>query len=285
MTCQSIFSYETWVHATAGSLGSMIAMATFYPLDTIRFRQQLADSSLKNESVVSSLLQILQSEGIIALYQGLKPVLISLGVSNFVYFYTFHGLKKIFKESAKNDLSLSFVAGVINVLFTTPLWVVNSRLKVSHPPYYSNLIDGLIYIANSEGLKALWSGLGPSLILVLNPALQFTIYEALKRKISANSAGAYFLIGACAKVIATVLTYPLQLAQTRQRYGKGNKIGMVALLFSILKRNGPLALFNGLEAKLTQTVLTAALMFMCYEKIVFYVFRILLRGTNTKKLV
>lgn len=66
-----------------------------------------------------------------ALYRGLKPVLLSLGASNFVYFYAFHGLKSIQKNSTTTDLKLGLIAGIINVLVTAPLWVVNSRLKVS----------------------------------------------------------------------------------------------------------------------------------------------------------
>lgn len=209
---------------------------------------------------------------------GLKPVLISLGSSNFVYFYTFHGLKSLVNSSAiENDLMLGIVAGAINVLLTTPLWVVNSRLKASPSQYYSGLLDGLVHIANCEGLSALWSGIGPSLILVSNPAIQFTVYEALKRRFSPKTAGTFFLMGAFAKAIATIVTYPVQLAQARQRHGKDAKINSAALLLSILRKNGPAALFSGLEAKLLQTVLTAALMFMTYEKIVNFVFRLLLK--------
>lgn len=64
------------------------------------------------------------------MYRGLKPVLLSLGASNFVYFYTFHGLKSMQKGSTITDFKLGIIAGIINVLVTGPLWVVNSRLKV-----------------------------------------------------------------------------------------------------------------------------------------------------------
>lgn len=41
------------------------------------------------------------------------------------------------------------------------------------------------------------------------------------------------------------------------------------------RNDGMLSLFSGLEAKLLQTVLTAALMFLIYENIVSYTFRIM----------
>lgn len=206
----------------------------------------------------------------------------SLGSSNFVYFYTFHGLKSLIKSSEiQNDLFLGIIAGTINVLLTTPLWVVNSRLKSPTPQHFTGLLDGLVHIANVEGLSTLWSGIGPSLILVSNPAIQFTLYEALKRKFNPKSAAAFFLIGAAAKAVATVFTYPLQLAQARQRHGRTDgKMSTAALLLAIMKQNGVGAVFSGLEAKLLQTVLTAALMFMTYEKIARFVFVLLLRRSR-----
>lgn len=38
-------------------------------------------------------------------------------------------------------------------------------------------------VARNEGFLALWSGLLSSLVLVTNPAINFMIYEALKRNI------------------------------------------------------------------------------------------------------
>lgn len=59
----------------------------------------------------------------------------SLWTSNFVYFYTFHGLKLLNKDkeaqNAARDLLLASIAGIVNVFTTTPLWVVNTRLKMA----------------------------------------------------------------------------------------------------------------------------------------------------------
>ncbi|XP_065167941.1 peroxisomal membrane protein PMP34 [Atheta coriaria] len=284
MAQQNLFSYETFVRAIAGATGSIISMSVFYPLDTVRFRMQLEDEHseyLKTLNTFQAVVHILKKEGFEALYRGVKPVLQSLGASNFVYFYTFHGLKKA--GSGYHDLALGIIAGIANVLTTLPLWVVNSRLKIEKPIYYSGLLDGLVHIANTEGVSALWNGVGPSLMLVINPAIQFTIYEALKRRIPVRGAGAFFILGAIAKACATIATYPIQLAQTKQRHGINSNVSTAALLLSILKRSGPAGLFQGLEAKLLQTVLTAALMFVSYEKIVRFVFSILLNNKHKLK--
>jgi len=82
---------------------------------------------------------------------------------------------------------------------------------------------GLVKMAQQEGVTSLWNGTIPSLILVSNPAIQFMTYEAIKRRLHALcdkqhlSGLVYFFVGAVAKAVATVLTYPLQLVQTKLR--------------------------------------------------------------------
>lgn len=43
--------------------------------------------------------------------------------------------------------------------------------------------DAFVQIIRDEGVGALWNGTFPSLLLVLNPAIQFMIYEGLKRQL------------------------------------------------------------------------------------------------------
>lgn len=298
-----LFSYQTLVHAVAGATGSVFAMTTFFPLDTVRSRLQLEENrEVKN--TFSTLVELAEEEGFTTLYRGMVPVLESLCASNFVYFYTFHGLKALRTTSANQnagkDLLLASVAGVVNVFMTTPLWVVNTRLKMKGlssrtgnratehvADQYSGLLDGLVKMAQQEGVTSLWNGTVPSLMLVSNPAIQFMTYEAIKRRLHAVygnqqlSGLVYFLVGAVAKAVATVITYPLQLVQTKLRHGHNyqdlpQSAGTIRLTLYILKKYGVIGLYKGMEAKLLQTILTAALMFAAYEKIANFVFRILL---------
>lgn len=217
-------------------------------------------------------MKLANEEGFDSLYRGLAPVLQSLSVSNFVYFYTFHALRRTAsKSSALQDLMFGITAGSINVLLTSPLWVVNTRMKLDKNSYTS-LFGGLVELAKNEGAKGLWSGTIPSLLLVSNPAIQFMVYESLKRNLVSKGAfNTYtaFLVGASAKAVATILTYPLQLVQSRLRAGTSMK----PLLKDV--KSNPQIMFRGLEAKLLQTVLTAALMFLIYEKLVRLVLTIM----------
>jgi len=129
----------------------------------------------------------------------------------------------------------------------------------------------------TEGPAALWRGLGSSLWLVSNPVIQFFAYDLLKALYvgdeAVNSVQA-FVIGAIAKALATVATFPLQVAQSKLRAHKDNNgqgrpelSGMVPCLKYIFREAGMQGLFTGLWAKLLQTVTQTALMFVIYEKI------------------
>lgn len=275
-------------------------MTVFFPLDTVRSRLQVEEHRESKNTLVL-LRELIRDEGPGSVYRGLGPVLTSLWCSNFVYFYSFHGLRAVAaggdsaSHSALSDLLLASVAGVINVLSTTPLWVVNTRMKMQGAklasgdqdalkkhPRYRNLWHGLCHIARTEGLSTLWSSTLPSLVLVSSPAVQFMVYEALKRRAARAglplSGAVVFGIGALSKVISTIATYPLQLVQAKMRYGcpeELSKKGLLGMLLHIAHTQGPAGLYRGLEAKLWQTVLTAALMFVAYEKIVSFVLRLL----------
>lgn len=233
----------------------------------------VVDSKQLQGSSWELLLRLANEEGFEALYRGLTPVLQSLSISNFVYFYAFHALRQKFstKGSALQDLMFGIVAGSINVIVTCPLWVVNTRMKLEKN-LYSSLQEGLCDIYRKEGAKGLWSGTVPSLLLVSNPAIQFMVYEAVKRNLMAKGVfDTYtaFAVGALAKAIATSVTYPLQLIQSRLRAGTSLKP-----LWQDVKSK-PSVMFRGLEAKLLQTVMTAALMFFIYEKVVKLVLTIM----------
>merc|ERR1711939_1209534 len=85
----------------------------------------------------------------------------------------------------------------------------------------------------------------------------------------------FFIMGAIAKAVATVFTYPLQIAQSKLRADKGqntdpskrNYKGTVDCLKKIHAQYGTKGWFKGIEAKLWQTVLTAAFQFLTYEKV------------------
>ncbi|KAI6646607.1 Peroxisomal membrane protein PMP34-like [Oopsacas minuta] len=284
VTKQLLFSRVNLIHAFSGATGSVVAMTIFYPLEIIRTRLQVDDrKDLIHLATLAA--EIIRDEGWSCFYEGIRPLLISLYCSNFIYFYTYTGLKllvsrKGLSHSAPIDLLLAAISGSVNVIITTPLWVATTRIKLqnarirteegavqTHMERYSGLTDGIVKIAREEGLYQLWSSVFSSLILVSNPAIQYMVYEMAKRRLKqTNSSLSVFLMGAFAKLISTILTYPIQVGQARQR-ASSRRVGLIVCLIELVQSRGVLGLYRGLETKLLQTVLTSAFMFVVYEKI------------------
>ena len=140
------------------------------------------------------------------------------------------------------SLLASALAGIINVLVTNPLWVANLRIvQRQRRGDGHDGSDGRVHasathkdepglfavmgrIGRDEGLPALWSGTLASLVLVANPVLQFFVYDRVRlvllgRRQRRGRGGApavlspleAFALGAAAKALATVVTYPVQV--------------------------------------------------------------------------
>ena len=154
----------------------------------------------------------------------------------------------------------------------------------------------------------------PSLVLVSNPTIQFVAFEKLRSmvlrafhgieanedkdamldhindvKVDENEAIEFikqtspgltfleaFVVGGLSKLIATILTYPLQVAQTELRAGSKYK-GTLHCLITIYQEEGISGWFKGFSAKIVQTVLTSAAMFLIYEKLSNAIFIFLVR--------
>lgn len=228
-----------------------------------------------------------------------------------------------FLSKTGNSLLASIIAGCINVIITNPLWVASLRIMESKPSdtknndlQRQNLWNVMYKIFQNEGGLSLWNGTSTSLLLVSNPIIQHFMYEQLRvwmlgkrreltrlrrndgRNVNIQMAASLslveaFIFGALAKTVATVATYPLQLAQVLIRLQKKQQplsnttdgdqndsnnnssssgersnyyAGTFACLYQQFSSGGIQALFQGMNAKLLQTVLTAAFTFLTYEQ-------------------
>ena len=294
MSLSEVFTLDSFADGVAGASGGITAISVFYPLNIIRTKLQTSDPNQKERTISQVIQEILNEDGPSGLFKGWWGQVVALGCSNFIYFYTYQMLKVLVVTRTRApigpslNLSVGAVAGVVNVLLTTPLWMVCTQLAVQSRKGvkegvtpYAGMIDGLTRCYQSEGLAGLWKGLGPNLMLVLNPTIHFFTYERVrqifekmsKKRGSPISSLEFFCMGALAKAVATVFTYPIQIAQSQLRAdrksAKGTRKyeGTFDCLTKIYAVAGVQGWFRGITAKLWQTVLTAAFQFMTYEKL------------------
>lgn len=295
-------------HALSGAGGGLLSMALTYPLITLSTRAQV-ESKRAESSTLDAAKRIMAREGVSGLYSGLESALFGISVTNFVYYYWFEFTRSAFERTAlrtgrpspKLTTVESMIAGAIagsaTVLITNPIWVVNTRMtarKSSSAPETSSTLPGpsgagekpkrspsslgtLLSIIREEGFGRLFAGVVPALVLVINPILQYTIFEQLKnalerRRLARGHAGSAlatptdsFFLGAIGKLLATSITYPYITVKSRMHVAKeGNgqkREGLKASFERILREEGWAGLYGGIGPKVVQSVITAAFLF------------------------
>lgn len=166
--------------------------------------------------------------------------------------------------STAAELTLGAIAGALSQIFTIPVSVIATRQQIGKSlrqstksysllrsedkesrPYEVDaptLSDGETKslrkvqddnsflnvareIIREDGVTGLWRGLKPSMVLTVNPAITYGVYERLKSilLLAREKTGAgekmtpwmSFILGAFSKTLATIVTYPYIMAKVR----------------------------------------------------------------------
>ncbi|CAG9461936.1 unnamed protein product [Pedinophyceae sp. YPF-701] len=251
--------------ATASSVAGGIAgigstLATI-PLDVIKTRLQVQDGAgpVQYRTFFDAVRSIVRTEGARALYAGLGTTVVSNGLANAIYFGCYSRARQRYQrmQSASGrsataetrlgpaaQLAAGVEAGVIVQALLNPLWVVKTRLYLQNRrgaagrvEPYRNMVHALGSIAREEGLRGLYRGFWPSLLLVSHGALQFFAYEEISHALAKTKVlrpreerGKATVVNqgrpkltpwevstaaTTSKIIAGVATYPLQVMRSR----------------------------------------------------------------------
>lgn len=115
--------------------------------------------------------------------------------------------------STPTELTLGALAGALAQIFTIPVAVIATRQQLSSSSVTPSLLSTGKDIVNEGGLTALWTGLKPGLVLTVNPAITYGVYERVRSWSVGGgegklSPGKAFAVGVASKTLATVVTYP-----------------------------------------------------------------------------
>lgn len=306
-------------HALAGAGGGALSMVITYPMVTLSTVAQtgthkdteedhIASESetgqptelhykilkqLQNNSSYRAAQKIIKEKGVFGLYSGLESALYGITWSNFVYYYFYEFTTKFLldrKSAAKRKRGLTTlesmlagaVAGALTCVGSNPLWVANTRTMTAKKAHgeTKSAIRTMVHIAETEGIGALFNGVFPALVLVINPIIQYTIFEQIKNVIvgsggrKAFTPAKAFFIGAFGKLIATGLTYPYITLKSRmhlqakkaKEHGEP-ELTMYQEIKKILHEEGVDGLYGGLSVKLIQSISTAAFLFYFKEEL------------------
>uniref|UniRef100_A0A671M6P9 Mitochondrial glutathione transporter SLC25A40 n=1 Tax=Sinocyclocheilus anshuiensis TaxID=1608454 RepID=A0A671M6P9_9TELE len=193
---------------------------------------------------------------------------------------------------------------IITSLFVTPLDVVKIRLQAQRNPFpkgkcfvycnglmdhicvcengiskawykapghFKGTLDAFIKIIRMEGIRSLWSGLPPTLVMAV-PAtvIYFTCYDqlcaVLKLRMGDRSDYAPLLAGAIARVGSATVISPLELIRTKMQSEKQSYRELSAVIQSALHNQGWRSLWRGWGPTLLRDVPFSAMYWFNYEK-------------------
>lgn len=229
-----------------------------------------------------------------------------------------------------SSLLVAALAGCGNVLLTNPIWVVATRMQATaRAPATPALaaeakslglprrrhvtaVGVARELFNEGGLRALWRGVAPSLVMVSNPTFNYMFFEwiaarmvvAKSKRLNAGGdlkplanstsklgAGEVFLASALAKLGATLVTYPILLVKARLQSANVHTTadrrykGTVDAIQKIWAADGIGGFFEGLSTKITQSILAAAILMMIKVEVSAATRRVLTPSAPAKKVV
>ena len=224
---------------------------------------------------------LVQREGALTLWSGLRPTLLMLIPSNCLYFSTYETLRDW--ANTKNlplpvQSAIPFTAGtvarVVAATSVAPVELVRTQMQ-AHPDNARMGFVGLFQIARSGGMTSLFRGLGPTLLRdVPFSGFYWTVYEGLKpritKKIGNNQVAVSFISGSIAGTVAAFLTTPFDVVKTnRQARPNGGKEGDLRGTFSVLKKvwttNGFRGTFAGVVPRCARVAPSCAIMISAYD--------------------
>ena len=174
--------------------------------------------------------------------------------------------------------SLSACSGAaITSLFMTPFDVVKTRLQLSGSQEacaYCSSAPGsrVLKLVRHEGVRTLWSGLQPTLLMqVPGTVLYFSAYEAARDGVAAHSPTplrdyAPLVAGGGARLVTSCAVSPLELMRTRMQAEQALlRQGMLGGAVALVRREGVVALWKGLAPTLWRDVPFSMLYWLGYE--------------------
>ena len=185
----------------------------------------------------------------------------------------------------------------------TSTTTANTKIKGTEKikPPYKNMFDAARTIVKEEGFASLYKGAGPALMLVSHGGVQFVCYEFLKghfgvyKKATRSNSGSsgrilhrledslgYLTMGAMSKIVATTVTYPLQVIKSRlQQRSQTTELsltgeveivkrqynGVIDCIRRIWVNEGIIGFFKGCLPNAIRVAPSAAITFVVYESV------------------
>jgi len=275
-----------WKHLVAGGMGGMFGAILTCPLEVIKTRLQSKAQAVERRvghGVLSIGTAILRNDGILGFWKGLGPMLAGVVPARAVYFAAYDFVKGTINEQRQSEdaathLISAICAGATTNVLINPIWVIKTRMQLNSEcasGAYRSTWQATLSIMREDGLGGFYRGLVPSLWGISESALQFVLYEDMKRRLLQRGNGEHLsqveclAAASCSKFLACVATYPHEVIRTRMRERGADKIyrSAVHCLQKVWMEEGRRGLYGGMGVHLLRVVPNTAVLFLTYETV------------------
>ncbi|XP_020043635.1 mitochondrial dicarboxylate carrier isoform X1 [Castor canadensis] len=265
-----------------GGLASCGAACCTHPLDLLKVHLQTQQEVKMRMTGMA--LQVVRSDGILALYNGLSASLCRQMTYSLTRFAIYETVRDRMSKDSQGPLPfyskvlLGGFSGLTGGFVGTPADLVNVRMQndmklpLSQRRNYAHALDGLYRVAREEGLKKLFSGATmASSRGALVTVGQLSCYDQAKQLVLStgylsDNIFTHFLASFIAGGCATFLCQPLDVLKTRLMNSKGEYQGVLHCAMETAKV-GPLAFFKGLFPAAFRLVPHTVLTFVFLEQL------------------
>jgi solute carrier family 25 folate transporter 32 len=261
-------------NAISGFAAGSVTSAILYPLEVVKSRFQVGShANFSYRNTFNAVSSIYRSKGIRELYRGFPAGFAGSSLSWGLYFWLYNEWKGSIAaargSSAPGPIdhwTSSILASIAVQTVLCPLWVVKLNQQLGH---VEGFWSGFFGLAKREGLKGLYRGLVPGYWASMHLALQFVLYEELKKEQFVSSLTLNTIIATVlSKSFATVVTSPIEVIKVRLRSSTVSVNENVrGICRQIYRKEGMRGFYKGVGTALIRILPGQCLTFVTFETV------------------
>jgi len=266
-----------------GSLGAALSVVVSQPFDTVKVKMQ-AFPHIYN-GMTDCTVRTLKGDGIIhGLYAGTLPAVVACVAENSVLFAAYGGCQKFVTKILGHDnpKELSTMGNALSGCFAsffstftlTPTELVKCKLQALNEVKGTHISPYTLVkqIFKTEGIPGFYRGLMPTFVREMPGYFCFFgAYEGCRELLKSphetkEEIGAIktMVSGAVAGIALWTVTFPADVIKSRIQI-HSLKVGLIPMGLEIARKEGFLALYNGLLPTVIRTIPASATLFLVYE--------------------
>lgn len=273
---------RSMIQFIAGANAGAISRTLTAPLERIKIIIQAKDPG-KRASMRQEMKNIRRESGFKGFFKGNGANVFKMIPETALHFLFYEYFKGIIAYDGIHLSNLEYfsaatISGFISHSICYPLEIIKTRLTIAQEGVYRGLMDCMLTISRTEGLRALYKGWGVSVFgMVPNIAFDFAIFNIMRDWYSTNyerrpSIPHLLAFGSFSSLSGQLVAYPFNLMRTRlQAQGLPNQPilynGLVDCARQTYRKDGFKGFYKGSLPNFTRNVPAVAISYVAFERI------------------